>query len=62
MFLLYRGGQFYWQRRPEYPEKTTDLSLVIDREDQEYLEKSTDLSLVIDREDQEYLEKTTDLR
>jgi hypothetical protein len=21
----YRGGQFNWQRIPEYPEKTTDL-------------------------------------
>jgi len=24
-FLLYRGCQFYWWRKPEYPEKTTDL-------------------------------------
>ena len=22
---LYRGSQFYWWRKPEYPEKTTDL-------------------------------------
>ena len=27
---LYRGGQFYWWRKPEYPEKTTDLSQAID--------------------------------
>jgi hypothetical protein len=28
---LYRGGQFYWCRKPECPEKTTDLSEVIDK-------------------------------
>ena len=26
IFHLYRGGQFYLWRKPEYPEKTTDLS------------------------------------
>ena len=26
IFQLYRGDQFYWWRKPEDPEKTTDLS------------------------------------
>ena len=25
IFQLYRGSQFSWWRKPEYPEKTTDL-------------------------------------
>jgi hypothetical protein len=31
IFQLYRGSQFYWWRKPEYPEKTTDLSQVTDQ-------------------------------
>jgi len=28
IFQLNRGGQFYWWRKQQYPEKTTDLSQV----------------------------------
>jgi len=28
---IYRGGQFYWWRKLEYQEKTTDLSQVTDK-------------------------------
>ena len=31
MFQLYRGGQFYWLRKSEDPEKTTDLLQVTDK-------------------------------
>ena len=29
-FQLYRGSQFYWWMKSEYPEKTTELSQVSD--------------------------------
>ena len=29
IFQLYHGGKFYWWRKPDYPEKTTDLSQAV---------------------------------
>jgi hypothetical protein len=31
IFELYRGGQFHWWRKHEYPEKTTNLPQVTDK-------------------------------
>ena len=28
IFQLYRGSQFYWWSKPEYPQKTTDIPQV----------------------------------
>jgi hypothetical protein len=31
IFQVYHDSQYYWWRKPEYPEKTTDLSQVTDK-------------------------------
>ena len=37
IFQLYRGGQFYWRKKPEYPKKTIDLPQVTDKLDHRML-------------------------
>ena len=31
IFQLYRDGPYYWWKKPEYQEKTTDLPQIIDK-------------------------------
>ena len=42
IFQIYHGSQFYWWRKPEYPEKHTDVSQSYNNEIQ--LNKTEDLS------------------
>jgi len=41
IFLLYRGSRFYWWRKSEDPENTTDLSQVTDKLYQHNVASST---------------------
>jgi hypothetical protein len=48
---LYRGGQFYWWRKPKDPEKTTDIWVILWRSVLlvEYPKKTNDLPQVTDK-------------
>ena len=42
IFQLYLGDESYWWRRPEYPEKTTDMSQVTLKHWEQETERSTE--------------------
>ena len=52
IFQLYRGGQLYLWRKPDYPEKTTDLPQVIALTTHNFSYKSKDIwNLLYTRKD-----------
>jgi hypothetical protein len=47
IFQLYRGSQIYWWRKPECPEKTTNLSQVIDKLSHNVVSRTPHLSGIL---------------
>jgi hypothetical protein len=47
IFQLYRGSQIYWWRKPECPEKTTNLSQVTDKLSHNVVSRTPHLSGIL---------------
>jgi hypothetical protein len=54
IFQLYRGSQIYWWRKPECPEKTTNLSQVTDKLSHNVVSRTPHLSGILTQNPQLY--------
>jgi hypothetical protein len=61
IFQLYHGSEFYWWRKPDYLEKTTDQSQVTDKQ-KRYKIKDNNYRLKIEQHEPHYTRNRGELR